>query len=247
MLGEWTWTPVGPHVADLYRPAGQSGAPVFGLIFLHGVGGESLRGQEPFTRVLDELNWPCLCPWGGQTWWTDRLLPEYHAEQSAESYLLHDVLDFCREHWRLAPPRLALAGISMGGQGALRLGFKRPETFPVVGGIAPAIEYHQLMDADGPLDRLYTSPEQCRQDTVPMHVQPQQFPAHIGFWCDPDDALWHRGNDRLHEKLAALGVPHECDLTTRAGGHDWTYFGAMAQPLLHFLHRGLVEQSRRLL
>ncbi len=49
-----------------------------------------------------------------------------------------------------------------------------------------------------------------------MHIHPSRQPPHLFFACDPTDD-WHRGNnDQLHEKLDALGVPHVCDLTTRA-------------------------------
>ena len=61
-----------------------------------------------------------------------------------------------------------------------------------------------------------------------MHVHPGRFPPHLFFCSDPDDP-WHRGADRLHEKLAALGVEHECDLETRAGGHSWQYFNHLAE------------------
>jgi S-formylglutathione hydrolase FrmB len=51
----------------------------------------------------------------------------------------------------------------------------------------------------------------------------------------------------LHEKLGALGIPHECDLATEAGGHSWEYFNHMAERAIRFVHQGLVAQSRRLL
>ena len=70
---------------------------------------------------------------------------------------------------------------------------------------------------------------------------------HVWFACDPADARWFRGNDRLHEKLAALGVPHTADLDTTAGGHDWAYFDRMAEPMIRFVADGLAKESRRLL
>jgi S-formylglutathione hydrolase len=94
---------------------------------------------------------------------------------------------------------------------------------------------------------MYDSKEQCRQDTVPMHVHPSAFPPHVFFAVDPDDRDWFRGSDRLHEKLNALGVPHVADLETRAGGHSWTFFDHTAGRALHFLADGLEQQSRRLL
>jgi S-formylglutathione hydrolase FrmB len=94
---------------------------------------------------------------------------------------------------------------------------------------------------------MYDSKEQCRQDTALMHIHPSHYPPHIFFAIDPDDEDWYRGNDRLHEKLGALGVPHEADLTTRAGGHSWDYFSHQAERALRFLYEGLEQESRRLL
>jgi S-formylglutathione hydrolase FrmB len=80
-----------------------------------------------------------------------------------------------------------------------------------------------------------------------MHVHPYQYPPHFFFCIDPDDARWYRGNDRLHEKLSALGIAHTFDLTTRAGGHSWDYFNHMAERAVRFVVEGLEQESRRLL
>jgi S-formylglutathione hydrolase len=94
---------------------------------------------------------------------------------------------------------------------------------------------------------MYNSKEQCRQDTATLHVRQSGFPPHIFFCVDPGDVDWYRGNDRLHEKLNAIGVTHTCDLTTRAGGHSWEYYNAMAEQAVRFVHAGLEYESRRLL
>src|SRR5262249_23174536 len=133
------------------------------------------------------------------------------------------------------------------GQGALRLAFRHPDVFPVAAGIASALDYHELYGQGLTLDQMYESKEQCRQDTALMHVPPVHPPPHLFFCIDPDDSDWLRGNDRLHEKLTALGVEHTADLTTQAGGHPWAYFNHMADPALRFLYQGLEKESRRLL
>jgi S-formylglutathione hydrolase len=115
-----------------------------------------------------------------------------------------------------------------------------------VAAISAAIEYHELYGQGTPLDEMYDSKEQCRQDTAIMHVPPHHPPPHIFFCIDPDDPLWYRGNDRLDEKLNALGIAHEKDLTTRAGGHSWDYFNHMAERAIRFLYAGLEKESRRL-
>ena len=109
--------------------------------------------------------------------------------------------------------------------------------FPVVAGISSAIEYHELYGQGLPIDEMYDSKEQCRQDTAPMHVHPANHPPHVFFVVGPEDA-WFRGNDRLHEKLNALGVPHEIDFAPGPG---------TAERAVRFLYAGLEQESRRLL
>ena len=151
-----------------------------------------------------------------------------------------------RQRWNLTPRALAVAGVGMGGQGALRLALRHPDVFPIVAALAPSIDFHELYGEVGPLDDLYDSKEQCRQDTALMHVNPYQNPPHLFFGIDPEDAVWARGNDRLHEKLNALGVQHVADLATTGGGHAWEYYNRQAEPALKFILDGLDKESRRL-
>jgi esterase/lipase superfamily enzyme len=246
MTGTWTKADIAGKTADVYDPPGEA-RPRFGVLYLHGYGLETLAGADAFTKLLAELRLACVCPHGQRSWWADRVCPEFDPHVTPERYLLDAVLPFFAARWGLRPRAIGLLGISMGGQGALRLAFKHPDTFPVVAAISPAIEYHERYNQGTPLDDMYDSKEQCRQDTAPMHVHPSHSPPHLFFCIDPTDADWYRGNDRLHEKLSALGVPHQMDLTTRAGGHSWDYFNHMASRAVHFIQAGLEHESRRLL
>jgi len=246
MDGTWTTLEIAGKTTEVYDlPRGKR--PRFGVLHLHGVGLETLRDNSAFTRLFDDLGVACVCPHGQRSWWGDRVCPEFDESLSPERHLVDNVLPFFAQRWGLRPRWIGIQGISMGGQGALRLAFKRPDLFPVVAAIAPAIEYHELYGEGLLIDDLYDSKEQCRQDTAPMHVHPGQYPPHIFFCVDPEDGFWYRGSDRLHEKLSALGIAHQCDLTTRAGGHSWTYFNYMAERTERFLVAGLEQESRRLL
>jgi S-formylglutathione hydrolase len=245
MPGQWSTLEIAGHPVDVYDPpktvTGRS------IIYLHPVGLEVLRDRPAFTRVLDDLGLPCACPHGMHSWWADRLCREFDSQRTAERWLVEHVTPAVIERWNIGMGRVGLLGISMGGQGALRLGFKHPRAYPAVAAIAAAIDYHQLYGCGGTIDEMYDSKEHCRQDTAIMHIHPSDYPPHIFFCIDPTDADWYRSNDRLHEKLNALGVPHECDLATRAGGHSWAYFNAMAERAIRFLDEGLKSQARRLL
>lgn len=246
MKGDWSVVPLAGKTVDVYQPAGAQ-KPRFGLLFLHPWGLETLRGRSTYTHLFDQLQLACVCPHAGRSWWADRVCSEFDAKLTPEQHVLQNVMPFFAERWHLGPRFVGIFGISMGGQGALRLAFKHPRLFPVVAGISSALDYHELYGEGSPLDDMYDSKEQCRQDTAILHIHPSNQPPHLFFCIDPDDDRWHRGNDRLHEKLTALGVPHTVDLTTQAGGHSWPYFDHMAEPTIRFLYEGLQKESRRLL
>ena len=246
MTNDWTRLTIGGKIADVYDPTGPI-RPRFGILYLHGAGLETLVDKPAFTRLFDELNVACVCPHGQRSWWGDRICAEFDLRLTPDRYLLDTILPFFCRGWQLAPPAIGLQGIGMGGQGALRLAFKYPRLFPVVAAIAPALDFHELYGQGTALDDMYHSREQCRQDTAILHIQANEFPVRIFFCIDPEDAQWYRGNDRLHEKLTALAIPHEIDFTTQAGGHSWDYFNRMAERVVRFVHAGLLHESRRLL
>ena len=239
----WQTIDLGGKPADVFTPP--NGPPRFGLLFLHGYDQITLSRNTVFTKLLSEHYWACVCPHGDRCWWTDRIWPNYDAAISAEQYLLQSALPFFQSQWGIGSRAVGLLGYCMGGQGALKLAFKYPLLFPAVVAISSAIEYHELFWSGTAIDDLYASKEQCRQDTALMHIHPSIYPPHLFFSCDPTDPWW-RGNDRLHEKLPALGIPHESDLTTRAGGHSWNYVERFAERAFRFLLAALEKESRRL-
>jgi S-formylglutathione hydrolase len=246
MSGTWSAEEVAGKPADVYNPPGPL-PPRFGVLYLHGADIETLKGHKAFTRQLAAANLVCVCPHCGRCWWADRNCPEFDPRITPERHVVDAVVPFFRERWGLGPPALALLGVGMGGQGALRLAFRHPRLFPVAVALAPALEYHELYGAGTALDTMYDSKEHCRQDTALMHVPPAGYPPHLLFASDPADQAWHRGSDRLHEKLKALGIPHEIDFSTRSGAAPWEYFDRLAPRAFAFLEAGLVHESRRLL
>src|SRR5438105_15830567 len=123
MQDTWQSLEISGKQADVYEPAGVS-RPHFGLLYLHGSSGETLRDRPVFANMLNELKFACICPYGRRSWWSERICAEFDPRLSAERYLLDQVLPFSRKRWSLAPRAIGLLGISMGVQAALRLGFE---------------------------------------------------------------------------------------------------------------------------
>ena len=143
----------------------------------------------------------------------------------------------------LADPgrKWAAAGVGMGGQAAVRIGLRHPDRFPVVAAIDAAFDFHDHHGRGTPLDALFPTRERARQDTAVLHVNPSRWPPHLWFAADPAGP-WHRGADRLHEKLTAYGVPHAADLDTTGPG----YVAKKLPELVAFVAAGLARESRRL-
>lgn len=242
MLDGWSNVSVAGQPADLFEPGG----PVrFALLWLHSQidGPDEPLGLTPWSRLaalLAQHRLPCIAPRGNLSWWVDRSTDP--GAVSPEKHLLNHVVPWMEERWQMPARSIAVAGIEMGGQGALRLGLKYPAIFRAVGSIDGAIDFHELHGRGTPLDDLYESRERCRQDTATLHMNPSEWPPYVWFACDPATP-WFRGNDRLDEKLRAYGVPHAADLETTGRGSA----ERQLETMLRFLVEGLDRESRRLL
>jgi S-formylglutathione hydrolase len=85
---------------------------------------------------------------------------------------------------------------------------------------------------------MYENRERCRLDTAILHIA-DEWPRHVWFCCSPENAMCYRGNDRLHEKLSAIGVPHVADLDSRETERT--------PAMVEFVAGALEKESRRLM
>jgi len=239
----WEQVIIAGRSADVFTPADR---PRFILVFLPDLDGVTLKDNPAWTSLLEANRMACVCPDGGESWWADRTCPSFDTGRSAESYLLDEAIPSALSKLGLGSNGLALTGVGAGGQGTLRLGFKYPDRFRVVTALEASLDYYELYGRGTAIDEMYPSREHCRQDGAVLHVQPMKWPPHLWFACDPDSP-WLRGNDRLHEKLMALGAPHTIDFSRPACGHSWAYYDRMAPALMHSLVDGLEKESRRLI
>jgi pimeloyl-ACP methyl ester carboxylesterase len=244
--GVWSQEAVAGHPCDIYEPP-QPSAHGYVVIYLHGVRLARLRDNDVFTREFALHSLRVVAPITGRSWWTDKICPEFDAKISAERHVIDQVVPFVAQRWGSQPPRLALLGTSMGGQGALRLAFKHPNQFPIAAAIAPAIDYQKRFyeEDEETLPQMYADAEAARQDTAILHVHPLNWPRNVWFACDPADARWYDSAEKLRMKLSALGIPHECDLNSTGGGHSWEYYNRIAPAALEFIIRRLEHERLR--
>jgi S-formylglutathione hydrolase FrmB len=245
-MGTWSVAQLAGHACDIYEPRRKSEYG-YVVIYLHGVHLARLHDNATFTAEFERHGLTVVAPHTGPSWWTDKIWSQFDPQLSAEQHVLRNVVPYITERWGSVPPQIALLGTSMGGQGALRLAFKHPRTFPLVAALSPAIDYQIRYDEPDSesLREMYPDAESARQDTATLHVHPLNWPRNTWFSCDPLDYRWHASADRLHMKMSALGIMHEHDLDTSAGGHSWDYYNHMAPRAIGFLAERLEQERRR--
>jgi S-formylglutathione hydrolase FrmB len=236
LAGVWSDVDVAGHKCQVFEPNRPS-EHGYTVVYLHCSRAAKLQAYPAFSQQFERHGLRVIAPITGRSWWSDRIWPEFDPAISVEAYVLKHVLPYVAERWGSRPPQLALLGVSMGGQGALRLAYKHPNIFPTVAAISPAIDFQKRIEerVDPGLDEMYRDAEDARQDSALLHIHPLNWPRNQFFCCDPTDYRWHDSSDRLRMKLWSLGVPFECDLDTVAGGHSFEYCSHMAPRAIDFL------------
>ena len=242
----WRQVEVAGHAVYLMEPP-QRHPQRFTVIYLHGVHLRMAHEEPEFVRPFAERGMAMVCPVGGPYWWLDRRIPEFDAEWTPERLVTDALLSWLETEWQVEPERIGLLGTSMGGQGALRMSYKHSRRLRVVAAIAPAIDFHfRWREGDPILRKIFPDEEAARQETALLYAQGFNCTPHQFLCCDPDDRRWWESTDRLRMKLASMGCRFECDLETRAGGHGFEYYRAMAPRAAQFIEERLEEVRRTL-
>src|SRR5437867_3550823 len=92
--GGWQTVEVAGKPCDVFEPPERG---PFVLLFLHGVGMETLAGNLVWTGLLEENRLATVCPHGKRSWWTNRICAEFDPKLTAERHLIENVLPFIRD------------------------------------------------------------------------------------------------------------------------------------------------------
>jgi len=244
VLSGWSTVDVDGRQVDVFQPSSDS--PAGCVLFLHGHGRVGLNENRVFSQLFQDHSLIAVCPDGGRSWWLDRICEDFDSAVTPMQWLRESIVPLIESKWKITPPCIALMGVSMGGQGALQLSYRYAREFPVVAAIAPAVDFHQLYGHGLPLDSMYDTLEDVRQETVVLNLHPLAWPRHQYFCCDPQDADWFDGCARLAMKLSSSGIMYERDLDTSAGGHSWDYFNHMAPTAVDHIIKGLNSVANEL-
>lgn len=161
------------------------------------------------------------------------------------SYIARELPDFIRRTFPVTAARAGtfVAGLSMGGFGALKLGLGQPGQFAACAGLSAAItpvqnarrgddpQRHKLVDSV--VGDAQTEPPECDLSLL-AHKQ-MQLPAEartrVYLACGTEDFLYEE-NRQFRGRLDALGFAYTYD--EGPGRHDWDFWDAYIQKALAF-------------
>ena len=229
-------------------PPAQDSLPI--IILMHGVFGShwawALKGAAHRTaaRLINQREIPpCVIAMPSDGLWGDGSGYVPHADANYESWILDEVPAAVR----IAAPitsetsPLFLAGLSMGGFGALRLGAKYRSRVSGMSGHSSVTDVREL---DGFISQSRTtwSPAPVDQSVLAaMTLNAGPLPP-FRFDCGTEDKLLE-ANRSLHRALNAAGIAHIYE--EFPGAHEWPYWEQHLADTLHFFANVLQQSPPR--
>lgn len=204
------------------------------VIFLHGRDeDETSYLVDPMFRALADLKTraPVMAfPDGGDSsYWHDR------DSGAWGSYVLYEVLPTLIDRFDIDPHRVAIAGVSMGGFGALDLARLAPSRFCAVAAHSPAIWESAGETADGAFD---DAEDFDRNNVIEIAGETPNPYRGMHIWIDAgDDDPFLEGDSALEDALRSAGQ-HPI-VRSGSGGHDSAYWNGNWEEYLTFYSRAL--------
>src|SRR5437870_2360657 len=226
-----------------YRTSKTTRYPV--LYLLHGLGGH-YSDWLTRTNVADyaaQYRMIVVMPEGNDSWYVDGATG---SNDKYESYILKELMPDVDKRYRTIQARYgrAIAGLSMGGYGAIKYGLKYPSTFAFAGSVSGAFgvtrytekemggtNWEPFLKIFGPLG------SETRKANDVIEITKALTPGRIAslpyfyFDCGTEDAVQHfNPNRELSGIFLEKRIPHE--YRELPGDHSWAYWDQQVKEVL---------------
>jgi S-formylglutathione hydrolase FrmB len=214
------------------------------LYLLHGLTGHYSDWLSR-TNVADyasEYRMIIVMPEGNDGWYTDSGIV---VNDKYETYILQELIPDVQQRYRTIEARYgrAIAGLSMGGYGALKFGLKLPQTFVFAASMSGVLGVTRLPEKDIPSSwqeslKLFGPPASETRKANDLFEIISKLPAarlaslpYFYFDCGTEDApLIFSYNRELSGLMYEKKIPHE--YRELPGDHSWGYWDSQVQEIL---------------
>ena len=240
------------------KPGYQNAAPYKTLYLLHGVFGCSLDWLSG-TRVralAQNANICVVMPSGDNKFYADSKL----SGDKYGSFIAKDLVAFTEATFPVSKKRedRFIAGLSMGGCGAVVNGLRHPETFGVICGMSSAfIKDNILSSVDEPGHGLFTRPEYMTMfglddirdfegsendyDALARRVAKSRRKKPLIYLCCGESDGLLPANHAFRDLLLSLG--YDVTYEEWPGDHNWKFWDESIEKILAWLPLGKAEKG----
>ena len=209
------------------------------LYLLHGLYGdyENWDTRTNLTKYAAGMDWIIVMPDADDSWYTNSVT---HPQDKFEDYVAKDVITEIDDKYRTIRDRhaRAIAGLSMGGYGALKFALRNAQSFAFAGSLSGALDAARDLDSRRPefaakLVEVFGPPgTPARENNDLFHLLEPIVSKDVPYLylaCGTDDQfLWV--NREFTAELARRNVVYECHETP--GGHEWGYWDRQVRAML---------------
>jgi S-formylglutathione hydrolase FrmB len=215
------------------------------LYLLHGLTGhyDNWTTRTKLSDYSAQYSMIIVTPEGRDGWYTDSATVP---TDKYETYILDELIPDVQHRYRTVETRTgrSIAGLSMGGYGALKFGVKHPEMFAFAGSLSGALGAASWTESDlrgleaiwrslalvfGPSDNPMRSANDLHKLYRDLPVERIPELPYVYLDCGTEDRLLKTNRD-LADILVARKIPHE--YRQLPGGHSWPYWDAQVQEVL---------------
>ena len=183
-----------------------------------------------------------VCPDGQDSWYFDSPIDP---KMQFETFVSKELVNYIDSHYRTLAraDKRAITGLSMGGHGALWLGWRHPDVFKHCGSMSGGVDITKFPDRwniDKRLGKFASSKGVWATHSVASLVPALKAGQNIIIDCGDRD-FFFEVNMALHKALEDKGIVH--DFTIRAGQHSWQYWVESLEKHLKFFQQALSGKS----
>lgn len=226
------------HVSGGYRKVKDPG-PYKTLYLLHGMSDDHtawLR-RTSVERYVEGLPLAVVMPAGHLGWYTDMAYGRDYFK-----FITEDLPTFCERTFPLSQARedRFIAGLSMGGYGAMKAGLAAPDRYRAAASFSGAMDLSDVferVDAGLAAD-VFGSPVAAKGSANDLFAAAERL-ARSGkaspdlyMWCGTEDFLYD-ANVRFKDHAKGLGLPLTYE--EAPGNHSWKYWDRCIERILDWL------------
>ncbi len=237
------------HRGDIsvYVPPGENLSDLPIVILLHGVYGSHWIWSQKTGIHLKMNAWiengdirHMIVAMPSDGLWGDGSAYLPHENSDFEKWIVEDVPNAVIE---LIPQasnasKLCIAGLSMGGFGALRLGIKYHDKFSGVSGLSSITVVDEMALFVEEEITSYNQTEKENESVIATILKHRENLPPFRFDCGKDDELIE-GNRTLHQQLNDLNIPHI--YKENPGKHEWIYWETHIKETIVFFNEILKQ------